>query len=72
MGCAIKIVPDATPDADGKWINIDAELPTTSRWVEAEQRLSPHIPEGWHLVALGDRTRNIADDDIWNVPAGAL
>lgn len=59
MGTAIKIVPDAEPNADGKWITIDAEAPKTTSWIETERALAPFVPEGHHIVALGGRTVDI-------------
>lgn len=72
MGTAIKIVPDAEPNADGEWINVDFDVPPTTSWIETAQYLERFIPKGFHLVATGGRTHDIASEDIWNVPAGAL
>lgn len=53
----IKIVPESTPNADGKWIDIAAVIPeSVSGWRQTENFLSPHVPDGFMLVAVeGDR-----------------
>lgn len=66
MGCAIKIVPDAAPNADGEWINIDAEPPQTTSWIKTAEALASFVPEGYHLVSLGGRTHDIADPKLWS------
>lgn len=54
MKYRLKIVPEATPNADGRWIEIevpdDARAPLGSSWRAAAQYLAPHIPAGEHLV----------------------
>ncbi len=51
----IKIVPNATPNADGKWLVIDAKMPDTRGWVNSVEHFAPHVPEGYHLVAVEHR-----------------
>ena len=48
----IKIVPNATPDADGEWIDIPVDLPCRTRWTTMESLVTPFIPAGHHIVAV--------------------
>ena len=48
----IKIVPNATPDADGEWIDIPVDLPCRTRWKTMEHLVAPYIPAEHHVVAL--------------------
>ena len=57
-GINIKIVPDAEPNADGEWIEVAFNLPVTTSWRKTDEYLSPFVPEGFHLVAVGGRTYN--------------
>ncbi len=52
MSTRIKIVPDATPNADGEWINIAVDLPSRTRWKFMEERVKAFVPEGHHVVAV--------------------
>ena len=55
MGTRIRIVPNVTPNAEGKWITVDAEMPfTPSRWVEIDRFFASYLPHGYHLVQTGD------------------
>lgn len=50
----IKIVPDSAPNADGEWIEIAAEIPRVKgiNWLGIVAVLKPHVPEGFHIVAI--------------------
>jgi hypothetical protein len=48
----IKIVPDAMPNADGKWIDIPVDLPCRTRWKTMEALVVPFIPVDHHVVAV--------------------
>lgn len=49
MPTDIKIVPEATPNADGEWITVPVENVSGS-WFDAEVDLAPHIPDGHVMV----------------------
>jgi hypothetical protein len=50
----IKIVPDATLSADGKWIDIPAiDLSNVRSWIMTDRLIAPFVPTGYHLVAVG-------------------
>jgi hypothetical protein len=51
MTVRIKIVPNSAPNADGRWIDADTQMPRTSRWREAEAQLRPFIPAEHHMVS---------------------
>jgi hypothetical protein len=55
----VKIVADAEPNADGEWINVPASVPVEfgNSWIKSAEFLTPFIPEGFHIVALGGTTR---------------
>ena len=55
----IKIVPNATPDADGEWIDIPVDLPDRTRWIAMESRVRRYIPAGHHVVAVERGVRPI-------------
>lgn len=62
----IKIVPNATPNADGDWIEIPVDLKPFRRWRQMDEVVTPHIPQGYHVVQVGTRPvdtplRSIAD-----------
>lgn len=58
----IKIVPKATPNADGEWIEVETAEPASeapmgttprailSTWREAELHFQSHIPDGFFMV----------------------
>lgn len=53
MKWRLKIVPDSAPNADGRWIEVEA--PDTARapnasWRAAALYFTPHVPAGEHLV----------------------
>lgn len=53
----IKIVPKATPNADGTWVVREVDLPKRMpTWREAEAFFAQHIPDGFFMVdfRLGD------------------
>jgi hypothetical protein len=52
MSTRIKIVPDATPDADGEWLDIPVDLPDRTRWIAMESRIRRFTPAGYHVVAV--------------------
>lgn len=54
MSYWIKTVPDAEPNADGRWIQVPdsrSDGPDTS-WCKAEELFKPYIQEGEHIVAV--------------------
>jgi hypothetical protein len=48
----IKIVPFATPNADGKWIEVPIDLPMRTRWKTMESLVMPFVPAGHAIVAV--------------------
>lgn len=50
----IRIVPDAGPNAPSTRVELPPGTDLSGHWLEVATRIAPHIPEGWHLVALGD------------------
>jgi hypothetical protein len=48
----IKIVPNATPDADGEWIDIPVDFPCRTRWTTMESLVVPFVPADHHVVAV--------------------
>lgn len=48
----IKIVPDTAPNDDGEWIEVPVDLPERTRWRFMEAIVQPHIPAGYHAVAV--------------------
>lgn len=51
MTTRIKVVPDATPNADGEWLEIALDLPRL-RWKFMKNLVTPFIPIGYHIVAV--------------------
>jgi hypothetical protein len=53
MSFKIKIVPNAAPNADGRWITIEGEAPMRSLSCrDTFDKISHHAPEGYHVVAF--------------------
>jgi hypothetical protein len=52
----IKIVPKATPNADGEWREAEAELPADARWLDTAAALGDYVPET-HFLAAIERVR---------------
>jgi hypothetical protein len=50
MTTGVKIVPDATPNADGHWIEVPVTPPETATWSQGAALLEPYIPSGYHIV----------------------
>jgi hypothetical protein len=48
----LKIVPNATPSAEGHWIEAEVSEPLPRSWSGAEQALRPFLPADHHLVAF--------------------
>lgn len=48
----IKIVPDAEPNATGKWIEVARRTEQFLGWVETEKLYAPDIPEGHRAVSF--------------------
>jgi len=48
----IKIVPNDDLNADGQWIEVRVSLPPHTRWRTMEDLIKPHIPAGYHAVAV--------------------
>jgi hypothetical protein len=53
MRYEVKIIPKATPNDQGKWIEIDGPSipPDNTRWRTVSDLLSPHIPDDHFLAA---------------------
>jgi hypothetical protein len=56
MKYQIKIVPNATPNADGRWIDVPRAPPKTCSWIEMVQSYADCIPAGHHMVATQSST----------------
>jgi hypothetical protein len=52
----IKIVPKTTPNADGEWREVEADLSAITRWLDASVALGDHVPET-HFLAAVERVR---------------
>ncbi len=52
MRMAFKIVPDAEPNADGRWIEVDVEPKTCRSWIQVEQAYGHVAPAGHRIVAV--------------------
>lgn len=61
MSTEIKIVPNASPNADGEWITVPGEWITVPgdlprailrNWLAQEAAVAPHVPAGFHVVAI--------------------
>lgn len=48
----IKIVPKATPNADGEWRQARAEVRDGMRWLDLAMVLDDHVPPTHFLVAF--------------------
>lgn len=49
----VKIVPDARPNDDGRWIVIaDVEIPIEACWLDIALMLDDRIPAKHHMVAI--------------------
>jgi hypothetical protein len=48
----IKIVLKATPNADGEWLVVEADLSAITRWLDASAALGDHVPETHFLCAI--------------------
>lgn len=46
----IKVVPDATPNADGRWIEVPSVAPVPTSWLAYEAAYAKAIPTGEHPV----------------------
>ena len=57
----IKLVPNATPDADGEWLEIPVDLPIRTRWKIMESLVMPFVPAGFNVVTVerGSRSRHM-------------
>lgn len=54
----IKIAPNAQPNADGEWHEIDRQIPASrgAGWIGIVKELEPFVPDGFHIVALTNGT----------------
>ena len=52
----IKLVPDAEPNSDGFWVQIDVAMPTAPKFTDAVAELDKAgaIPQNHHVVAYED------------------
>lgn len=62
----IKVVPDASPNAEGQWIEVPIDLPERTCWRAMEERVKRYIPAGHHAVSLerGSQVRDPSLKDI--------
>jgi hypothetical protein len=60
----IKIVPIASPNADGEWIDVPVDFPERTRWRQMESLVKNYIPEGHFIVSVerGHGSRNVTSD----------
>jgi hypothetical protein len=50
---SIKIVPDAEPNAEGKWIEVvSTRGPVSGRWTDITFFFDTFIPKGYHMVQI--------------------
>lgn len=51
----IKLVPDATPNADGRWLDVTKDHAMTeyaiSRWMDAVRFFASDTPRGEHIIS---------------------
>jgi hypothetical protein len=52
MTFILKIVPDAEPNADGRWIKATKSDYRGRGWLATEMYFAPDVPPGHHLVAV--------------------
>lgn len=52
MSIRIKVVPDATPNADGEWIETTLVMTSRVKWLAMEMLVKPFVPKGHHVVAV--------------------
>jgi hypothetical protein len=48
----IKVVPNATPNADGHWIECPFPIAPGMRWRHMEAMVLQLVPEGHHVVSV--------------------
>ncbi|MGZ5987415.1 MAG: hypothetical protein ACXWLZ_00060 [Rhizomicrobium sp.] len=48
----IKIVPKTSPDADGEWREVEAELLPGARWIDLAVALGDHVPNTHFLCSI--------------------
>lgn len=48
----IKIVPDPSPNDDGKWIDVPRAPPRTRSWTATAEAYAEFVPQGHHIVAV--------------------
>jgi hypothetical protein len=53
VSTAVKIVPDADPNAPGRWIIVPVNLGPGS-WRGHEAVVARYVPEGYHVVQIGE------------------
>lgn len=56
MKVDIKVVPNASPDADGQWVRVDVDAHDLKSFWEAKHELQKVVPEGYHIVAYKSAT----------------
>lgn len=52
MRYRIKLVPKTTPNADGEWREVEADLPASARWLDLAVALGDHVPETHFLCSI--------------------
>jgi len=52
----IKVVPNDKPNSAGEWITVQLAAYNSYHprsWLRTEETYSIHVPEGYHMVAIG-------------------
>lgn len=52
MRYKIKIVPNAEPNAEGEWIDAEADECTSTLWRISAARFDSQVPAGFHVVYI--------------------
>lgn len=78
----IKVVPDANPNADGRWIEVaEQPIPTNEpdpphrayskySWLATAAAYEPFVPDGEHLVAVNSAAPSGTVDSAWEDRTG--
>jgi len=52
MSARIKVVPDAEPNNEGRWIEVPIDLSIYRRWRHMEVVVKQYVPAKHHVVAV--------------------
>lgn len=47
-----RIVPDADPNDDGRWVVLPHDLDIGATWAEHVDAVEPYVPDAHHVVAV--------------------